>query len=677
MTVAEERSGHEKKNTLVKYGVGALISLLIGILLFQVLKYFSLQITLALFVSVTCSLLLLFIWNRRFIYKSYSHFSIKLFIFMLNGYLGLFVIVVMSRIFNMYIEEYEVLALFVAPLFFLYMFFVGKVQIFNPSIESLSRNICYRAALIFIGYAFAIIFLLSVFYTIPNWWEPFQVNRVEAIAVTILGALFVLILLAFVTRLLPMTQVSYRWLLAGSISFIVITGLTYALLVSGKIDYFADSYLILRHINGVPDSGTYFEWYPHQAGYAFLLRGLFAIFGQNILFPMYVLNVCANVMSVYAIARISRYISPNNWGTPIVALLLVTPTSAFLYTVPFLYGDLVGIALGLSGIVLVLRYLSKERKALWNLLGAGILLVLAVVVKGTLNIIVLALLICAVFEWIRKRDWSLLLASSLTVIFAVMVPATIAKAYSLEYGLQANVGTPRTTWIAMGLMSGDGSGDYSLATEAKNVSEISTVAPGAFNGYAWDLREDNPAASVEELNSISLAHIRHSIEAFIENPIYTLDFFLNKQAYLWADPTFSTRTFIEEGNDSVLVTQWGRIPLEEASPFLIMMVDNNSNFKRILLGISDSLQTVVYLGALIGIVLVLRRREYDIVGPLVTLLLGGIGVYLLWEAMPRFTFFYYLLTIPISAYGLVQGFEWLRKRDHRKVGERCADITTI
>lgn len=645
------------------YLIGAVLSCALLSVVFIVLRYFSVlptpAIVLAVLVAVTCD----FVWCYKLVYRCNGLILVRFVYFCVFAGLSVFLLATFTFMFHDLLQISRLVIFpFLLAILGVCLFYVGRAYVFRAGYIGGGSGILPRLIVIGAGFAIAFIAVVSLVYTVPNWWEPYRANTVGTVLATLGTAFSLLCMLGLMEGVLPKSRRSFRIVLILGVGYVILTGALYVFLVNGNVNYFSDPLLILDHIKGSPGSGTYFEWYPHQSGYAYLVQGLFGIFGVDNLLPVYVLNIGANVLVVYSVAEITRWCS-KGWSAPIISVVLVSTCSTFMYLTPLVYGDTIGVSLGLAGLAALSRYIGSDCTRKWLLLLAGILLVFSVVAKGTLNVLVIAILVYGVVRWISVRTIDLLAMSLVTLMCAFIVPSLVAKSYSSDFGLNSDDGTPRSTWIAMGLMAGDGVESYSGATEVKNLREISVVAPGAFNGYAWDLRADNPDLSGSDLNAISMAHIRSALQTFMEHPWYAIEFITLKEGYLWAEPTFSTRTFVDADGDSVLVTQWGKVPIEEASPLLLSLTDDSSQFRKVVVGAADAKQLLVYGASLLGLVLALRKERIDkVIGLLATVFITGFGVFVLWEAMPRYVFFFYLTLIPLAANGVSGAIEFLRSR---------------
>lgn len=503
--------------------------------------------------------------------------------------------------------------------------------------------------------------VLSLVYTVKNSWDVVGGEPVGSVFLTVIVAAITLAFFVLVLRFVPSTDASRKLVARIAVTFVGFCGLAYISLLNGKIYYVSDSQTVIEQAAGLEETNFYIEWYPHQVGYEIFLKGIFKVFGQWNLLPVFLVNILASCIVLYISQSIARTIFGSN-KVAIATVLLFTPFTFLIYTAPFIYGDVIGLALALIGILIVARYVRSEINP-WMLCIAVACFALSVVAKGSLNLITVGALVFSIVYWIATRKRLLLLATGTATIFVLLIPNLLAQVYAEKYDLDLSATTPRTTWIAMGLMSGWApDGDYVESTLPKDLHSVNAVAPGAFNGYAWYSRLDNIGASKEYLADMANEHIRRSIHSLLANPEYAMAFFLMKNAYTWAEPTFSTHTGIEEPDrKTIVVTQFARINVDDATRALLFLTDRESPLRSVLLVLGDAVQLLVYGFAAVGFAISARRNTGVPLAALLGLVfLAGFTMYTFWEAMPRFGFPFYAALIPVAGYGLVRTIDAIK-----------------
>lgn len=548
--------------------------------------------------------------------------------------------------------------LFTAILYYvLNRFFVTSVQ------NKITRETLTVLALIIAASVSGYLAALSLVYTVKNSWDVVDGEPVVSVFLTIIVATITLVFFVLVLRFVPSTDEMRKLVARIAVTFVGFCGLVYISLLNGKIYYVSDSQTVIEQAAGLEETNFYIEWYPHQVGYEIFLKGIFKVFGQWNLLPVFLINILASCIVLYISQSIAKTIFGSN-KVAIATVLLFIPFTFLIYTAPFIYGDVIGLALALIGVLIVARHVRSQINP-WMLCIAVACFVLSVVAKGSLNLITVGALAFSIVYWIATRKRLLLVATGTATIFVLLIPNLLAQVYAEKYDLDLSATTPRTTWIAMGLMSGWApDGNYVESTLPKDLHSVNAVAPGAFNGYAWYSRTDNIGASKQYLADMANEHIRRSVHSLLEDPEYAMAFFLMKNAYTWAEPTFSTHTGIEEPErKTVIVTQFARINVDDATGALLFLTDRDSPLRSVMLVLGDAVQLLVYGFAAVGFAISARRNTMVPLAALLGLVfLAGFTMYTFWEAMPRFGFPFYAMLVPVAGYGLVTTLDALRAR---------------
>ena len=154
----------------------------------------------------------------------------------------------------------------------------------------------------------------------------------------------------------------------------------------------------------------------------------------------------------------------------------------------------------------------------------------------------------------------------------------------------------------------------------------------------------------EQQSQISMDFVKGRLGEFINNPSDGLRFFLEKISSEWAEPTSMTSIYSELGTSSNHFSGLASFLLVGQGSGMLLKYENVS-------------QTVVYLTALIGLVMLTCAISRDwgergnanrvfVEVLLCASFLGGFLCYLLWEAKGIYTLPFYLLLLPMSAFGI-------------------------
>ena len=263
---------------------------------------------------------------------------------------------------------------------------------------------------------------------------------------------------------------------------------------------------------------------------------------------------------------------------------------------------------------------------------------------------VLAALLAAVFAvWHNRRIWQLLVSLLSAVITFVISKLPVALVQSWT-GQNFGKGMPMLSWIAIGL------------------SQSGNMPPGWWNRFALDAfeRTGNDYALQSQ---ISKEFIQGRLSEFSHNPGEGMRFFIGKLASEWAEPSFMTSLYSELGESS----------RHFAGLSSFLLIGDGSD---ILLRYENVAQTVMYLLACIGLIALLRSliKEKTVGNDaaqvfarvlLCASFIGGFLCYLLWEAKGIYTFPFFLLLIPMAAYGIqkIVDFAGSLKRKYAAKGQ--------
>lgn len=373
----------------------------------------------------------------------------------------------------------------------------------------------------------------------------------------------------------------------------------------------------------------YFTWYPFQSGGALWFAIWFAWFGSVNLLILQLVNAAAMTGFAVMLLKLGEAIHLDEWGQRLLGFLMVTCVPLLMMSA-FIYTNEVGLFLATAALVCGCRAVRQEsawRLTLWTV-AAFALCALAIMVKSTFNIFLIALFAVALVAAIRtRRYW---LAALGAVLFAVGWKAAVLPQRILEAmtGVRFGNGLPMLSWLYLGLLDpNDGK-----------------LPPGWWTVDVVDMyaRLDGDAnAMSSEVNRLLVARLGE----FAADPGMALDFFSRKLSSEWAEPTFQTMHYSSSADRAYAhrgsIVTW------------FLMEPTRSGW----ISYENVFQTMVYLTALIGVVAMMRHAGKRADGLLPGLFLGvpivgGFLCYVLWEAKGIYALPFFLLMLPLAAYGL-------------------------
>ena len=377
----------------------------------------------------------------------------------------------------------------------------------------------------------------------------------------------------------------------------------------------------------MPDNAyRYFVLYPFQSGVFYLFLLVAKLFPTAPVTAILVLNVIANEVSLVCLYLTGRHLLRGAGARAVLLALLVCCLPMWL-SAALPYGNSAGLALGCVFLLLQAHALALPRERRAARLGwvAASLVPLAgvMVAKSTFVLLGIAAVIAWVVKGLRTRQ-VLLPAASVAVLIAANVAGGLpARALEAHTGLSFGEGMPKTSWIVMGL----------------NESDI-TGMPGWWDLEPWEIMLQ-AEGDMELQSREASARIVERVGELAANPAEAVEFFSGKLASEWCDPTFESLFYA-----GLNVRADGTV----FDPYVALGVEFPAEVALVPL---DGYQSLVYLGALLGFVRLLRRGDATGVGALLAaVFLAGFGCYLLWEAKSVYTLPFFFLLLPVAAYGV-------------------------
>lgn len=393
---------------------------------------------------------------------------------------------------------------------------------------------------------------------------------------------------------------------------------------------------------------SYLSFYPQQVGLVAyyetiirletLLRLPYASY--TIIQYTNVLMACAIVFFQY---KITWLLSHNDAATITYLFLAILNMPLIFYT-SFVYGEIPSFAFLSGGLYLLLAHFEKQelpsRRRFLYLACSLVMLVLGVALRKNSLIIVIAVVLIILWEWLRQHRTYLLLYGTLLIICSLAVLPVIQHIYEYRAGNVLSTGVPAISYIAMGMQeSSRGDGWYN-----------------GFNFYTYEASNLNTAVTTQE----SKAAIRESLAFFQTDPGYAFRFYRNKFLSQWTDGSYfcrqATLTHTDARKEIIETLYTGKL----ATPFIHYC---------------NIYQLLVYGGSLTCLLSQWHHRKTKTSAPKLPFyvgmiaVLGGFIFHMLWEANSRYILPYFLLLLPYAAQGLGMLYSMLLMR-HRGTATR-------
>ena len=384
-------------------------------------------------------------------------------------------------------------------------------------------------------------------------------------------------------------------------------------------------------------AGGYMSMYPNQSGLFLLELPLVAVFKAHAFFAFEALNAAAYVLTVFAIGCIAKRLGAS-YALRLTAEgcgLLMLP---LLFYTSFLYGNLIGLCLGLWAMFFTLRYIDDHR---WpDLLWAALLIVAASAVKNNYLIFLVAIVLHTLAEALRKKQVrNALLALVIVAVYALQSFGTTAALESRTGG-DLGHGVSTLAFVAMGLQ----------------------VNPVKCDGWYNEFNKESYLESgydPAKQSELAKASISDSVD-YLKSPSNAVRFFLRKNASQWADPLFQS-----------LWTSQVRQTRNERPGWMEAVLGKKGS--TALGQFLDVLQFWAYAGVLLWLLFGRRDKRFFESLLLQIAVLGGFVFHCFWEAKGQYTLSYFVLLLPLAVLGFEAFLDWagtkLREKDFGKEGK--------
>lgn len=370
---------------------------------------------------------------------------------------------------------------------------------------------------------------------------------------------------------------------------------------------------------------SYLSYYPQQVGLTLFFEILIRLCGfLSGKVRIYHLIKCLYVLLACVIILVQRKMAELLWESELaerIYLLLAGANLPFLMYTSFVYGEIPSFtAITLGFYFLAKLWKEGEVSVRRQLLRSGLALIFiwaGVMLRKNNLILVIALLLVMLFQWVKSRKHMLLIWGILCLAGSLLILPVTEKYYEKRAGNTISSGVTAMSYFAMGMQE-------------------ASRGNGWYNGFNFNTYQ-SAGLDTEVANEISRAVIRERMAYFGENPDYAFRFYLGKHLSQWADGTYASR-------QATLATYGGR------SPFFDSLYEGEGSLLYI--AYCNIYQNILYLGALLFILEALKKKQDEL--PLylgLICVIGGFLFHIIWEANARYIFLYSLLLVPYAAKG--------------------------
>ena len=429
---------------------------------------------------------------------------------------------------------------------------------------------------------------------------------------------------------------SCLWIMGWGI-YLILVGKTIPSADAASVYNIAES-MAGNNLGVIHPTDSYLSYYPQQMGLCAFYEIVVRVWNLlSIPFPAYHILKCINVfcacLILYSQYRITHLCFQSDRADILYLLLAAFHAPLTMYT-SFVYGEIPSFALFSLGTWLLLSAVMEQvRPRLLLPVSAALLIFSAALRKNTL-ILIIAVCIALLWEWLRTHRHSLLLYGLCLMLGSLSILPAIQSIYEHRAGNTLNDGVPAISYFAMGMQ------------EASRGS-------GWYNGYNFYTYQDTGMDTLATV-SISKQAIRQRLEDFRKDPEYAFTFYRDKFLSQWTD-------------GSCFCRQATLASATERTGFLAAVY--TGSLAGAFMQFCNLWQAVIYIFAWLCLICTIRRqRRAGCAGMSFLFYVGLIGVlggflfHMIWEANSRYIFPYALLLLPYAAGGLHAVGAWLTDR---------------
>ena len=364
----------------------------------------------------------------------------------------------------------------------------------------------------------------------------------------------------------------------------------------------------------------YLAHYPHQLGMIGYLQIIYSLFGIDNFIVLQFINVIAILGVIYYLHRITEELFHDLRLQTILSLLCIGMLPLYLYST-FIYGDVLGLGLAVPAVYYLIRYMHTEQKK--YCIPSILCLTLSIVFKSNNSVILIAFLLILLLKFLQNKKLCTLGIMLAFLIGPVLANGCINAYYTSVSGLsEIPSGIPKVAWIAMGLQEND------------------YIENGWYNSYNWDIYTENNF-DADATTAACIDSIKKSLNSFIASPKSGLHFFYKKFVSQWNNP----------GHNIQIILEWYSRHRSDHSPTALYFLYGGG--RALLENVMNIYHFLILLGSSFFAFCNLRERKLE--NTLLSLcVFGGYLFHLIWEAGGRYGLGYYILCIPLAAWGLLK-----------------------
>lgn len=380
--------------------------------------------------------------------------------------------------------------------------------------------------------------------------------------------------------------------------------------------------------------GQYLCYHPLQLGIIYFLEIIYRLFFSTnpIIFKM--LNIIFSSITMIYLYKISYIIFKNDKVQKILILLLCGNIIMILFNV-YVYGNIIGLMLGLIAVYYVLKY--NENKKIRYLIISTISIVVAIVLKSNYQIFLIGIIIIILLENIKKIDYKSILAVFMMGLLMIIANKGIIKITEIRYGKEINDGIPMISYIHMGMAekADRASGWYNANVNVETIFSINNF-------------------ETKKASEYSKTEIVKRLNQMIKNPLDTIIFYGDKVLSTWIEPAFQTIWINEPQEEIDKVKDY-----ISDKKVLINIYDGKIN--QVIMKYFDIYDIIIFIFSAIYLMINFKKINIKEIS-LMIIFFGGFAFHILWETKSIYAIPFFELLIPYAAHGIYDVFQLLENK---------------
>lgn len=376
------------------------------------------------------------------------------------------------------------------------------------------------------------------------------------------------------------------------------------------------------------EKGEYLYNYSFQIGMVAILEIVYRIFGIENYLAFQIINVICIMVFIGVLNGITNELFEDERITKVEAVISMGALPLFLFAT-FIYGDIIGWAFGISGIYCVIRYLKTDK---WQwIFATSLLLSMGIIAKTNINILVVAAAVAVLLNAFYKKKYTAVIWIVVLIVMSQLGMSIVKEVYVHRAGLdEYPAGIPKIAWVAMSMQETDEGG----------------YACGWYNGYNWEVYRINNYDS-EQTTKACLDNLKQSLDKLIHEQKYALNFVYKKFTSQWNAPTFQ----------AMITNEWSIRHNDSILPVTYFFIYGRG--RNILYGIMNVYHFFIFFGT--TVYFIRKSREWNLASAYFVLnIFGGFLFHMIWEAQSRYVLGYFILMLPLAAYGLDKLFNRMK-----------------